>query len=137
MQWSLSLLNDDTKCLFWGVNDRNTETQKQMEIKKMRLDAVITFLVEWPYHVFILRGTRSKYWSKKNHWTIKKMRLDALIIFLTTPSAYFEGKLSKYWSQQKHEQTKKILLMHWSFFLLNDHSMCWFWGVNDRYTEAK
>ena len=106
MHWSFFLLNDHTKCFIWGVNYRNTEAKRNMKKqKKMRLDALIIFLIEWPHQVLYLRGKLSKYWSQKNHLKKKKMRLDAMIIFLVEwphQVLYLRGKLSKYWRQKNH-----------------------------------
>ena len=107
MHWSFSLLNDDTKCLFWGVNNRNTEAKIiTKKTKKMRLDALIIFLIEWPHQVLYLRGKLSKYWSQKKHNKTKNMRLDAVIIFVVEwrhQVLILRGKLSKYWSQKKRK----------------------------------
>ena len=65
MRWSFFLLNDDTRCLFWGVNYRNTEAKIIIKKKTMRLDALIIFLIEWRHTVMIWRGKQSKYWRQK------------------------------------------------------------------------
>ena len=75
MRWSFSILNDSTKYLVWWLNNRNTDAKKARPkdpvffrngwkpSQKMRLDALIIFLIEWPHQVSIPRGKQSKYWS--------------------------------------------------------------------------
>ena len=80
IRWSFSILNDDTKCLVWWVNNRNTEAGKNetenhvffkngwKPSQKMRLDALIIFHIEWQHQVSSLVGKQSKYWSKYFLW---------------------------------------------------------------------
>ena len=74
MHLSFFLLNDDTMYQFRGVKRRNTEAKKVRPniiffksgwkpSQKMRLDALIIFLIEWRHQVSISRGEWSKYWS--------------------------------------------------------------------------
>ena len=63
MHWSFFLLNDDTKCLFWGVNNRSTEAKRIMNKQKYAPWCTDHFLIEWPHQAFYLRGKLSKYWS--------------------------------------------------------------------------
>ena len=62
--------------------------------KKMRIDALIIFLIEWRHKVLILRGRLSKHWSQNNH---KKNKKDApwctyhFSYWMKTQGAYFEG----------------------------------------------
>ena len=104
MCWSFSILSDNTRCLVWWVNSRNTEAKKARPkimcffkngwkpSQKTRLDALIIFHIEWQHQVSSLVGKQSKYWSEKgktekhvffkNGWKpSQKTRLDALIIF--------------------------------------------------------
>ena len=76
------------QCMYYMRKLKETD-----KTKKMRLDALIIFLIEWPCQVLYLKGKQSKYWSQKNHEKTKKMRLDELIIFFSSAhtKCFFEG----------------------------------------------
>ena len=83
MRWSFSILNDNTKCLVWWVNNWNTEAKKARPkimfffkngwepSQKTRLDALIIFHIEWQHQVSCLVGKQSKYWSIKTSTTMQ------------------------------------------------------------------
>ena len=87
------LLKDDTRCLFWGVNYRNTEAKTIIKTKttNMRLDALIIFLIEWRHKVLILRGKLSKYWSNNKHKNVKRNRRKLKVIWECYFKRKFEG----------------------------------------------
>jgi hypothetical protein len=79
--------------------------------QKMRLDALIIFLIEWRHKTLISRGKHSKYWCQQIDIKAKKMRRDALIIFLIEwrhKTLISRGKHPKYWSQQIDVKAKKM-----------------------------
>ena len=127
MRWSFSILNDDTKCLVWWVNNRNTEA------KKARPKIMFLFLrmagnhlkrralMRWSFSILNdntkclvwwvnSRNTEAKkarpkimYFFKNGWEPSQKMRLDALIIFHIEWRAQVSslvGKQLKYWSKK-------------------------------------
>ena len=63
--------------------------------QKMRLDALIIFLIEWRHKTLISRGKHPKYWSQQIDVKAKKMRpprcTDHFSYWMTSQDAYFEG----------------------------------------------
>ena len=63
-----------------------------------------------------------------------------LVLGAGAVGGYFGGRMAEagmdvtFLVRKKKKQ--KYTLTHWSCFLLNDHSRCLFFGVNDRNTEA-
>ena len=73
MHWSFLVLNGIHASLFWGVDSWNTEDKQIGKItKKMRLDALIIFSIEWNSYELILRGKQLKYWSRKTAKSCKR-----------------------------------------------------------------
>ena len=72
----ISKLSLVRKIIFWGItSQRNIRIEAEKSCfsmdgwklcQKMRLDALIIFLIEWRHHVSYLGGKQSKYWGQQN-----------------------------------------------------------------------